>query len=209
MALPFTTEQFFGVFRAYNEAVWPAQLPLTVLAIVAIFLSIRPMRWSGEAIAGILGFFWLWIALTYHLHFFAEINPLAYAFGAASIIGALAFLWFGTIRRRLKFRVSLQSRGLVGLALVGYALVGYPIFSIYAGHRYPEFPTFGLPCPTTLFTVGLLCFLEPPFPRAPVVVPVVWSLVGVQAALLLGVPQDLGLLAAAAVGIHLWSVHRG
>lgn len=32
MQLPFTTEQFFDVFRAYNTAVWPAQLVLVVLA---------------------------------------------------------------------------------------------------------------------------------------------------------------------------------
>ncbi len=26
MELPFSVEQFFGVFREYNEALWPAQL---------------------------------------------------------------------------------------------------------------------------------------------------------------------------------------
>lgn len=26
MRLPFTIEQFYGVFRQYNEAVWPAQI---------------------------------------------------------------------------------------------------------------------------------------------------------------------------------------
>jgi hypothetical protein len=32
------------------------------------------------------------------------------------------------------------------------------------------------------------------------IVPILWALVGAQAALLLGVPQDLGLLVAAAIG---------
>jgi hypothetical protein len=64
-------------------------------------------------------------------------------------------------------------------------------------------PTFGLPCPTTLFTIGLLACLVPPYPRSTLVVPVLWCLVGAQAAFLLGVPQDLGLLVAAAVGAFL------
>ncbi len=32
MQLPFTVEQFFGVFQAYNSAVWPAQVFLLALA---------------------------------------------------------------------------------------------------------------------------------------------------------------------------------
>lgn len=49
----------------------------------------------------------------------------------------------------------------------------------------------------------MLAFAVPPCPRAAVLVPVLWCFVGVQAAFLLGVPQDLGLLVAVAVGIFL------
>jgi len=62
-------------------------------------------------------------------------------------------------------------------------------------------PTFGLPCPTTIFTIGLLMFACSPVPRSVFVVPVLWSLVGATAAFSLGVWQDLGLVAAAAVGL--------
>lgn len=36
MTLPFMVEQFYGVFRDYNTAVWPAQWFLMALAIVAL-----------------------------------------------------------------------------------------------------------------------------------------------------------------------------
>lgn len=198
MLLPFTVEQFFGVFRAYNETVWPAPWLLGALAVAALWLTTRPGRRSDQAISAILGVLWLWLGLAYHLAFFAAINPLAYAFAALSVAGGLAFLWFGAVRRRLRFRFSARGRGRAGLLLVAFALVIYPAWSALAGHRYPEFPTFGLPCPTTLFTIGLLAFLVPPYPRAALVAPLLWCLVGAQAAFLLGVPQDLGLLAAAA-----------
>jgi len=40
------------------------------------------------------------------------------------------------------------------------------------------------------------------------VVPVLWCLVGSQAAFLVGVPQDLGLIVAAVVGIALMAQSR-
>jgi hypothetical protein len=90
-----------------------------------------------------------------------------------------------------------------GVALVVFALVVYPAWSVRAGHGYPAMPTFGLPCPTTLFTIGVLALLVAPYPRSPLVVPLLWCLVGAQAAFLLGVQPDLGLLAAAAVAAFL------
>lgn len=198
--LPFTTQQFFAVFDAYNEAVWPAQVVLLALAVAAVLAVALRRPWSDRFVSAILALLWLWLALAYHLAFFAAINPLAYAFAAMSAAGALAFAWQGVVRRKLHFRFALDGRGTVGAALVVYALVIYPVWSVHAGHGYPAMPTFGLPCPTTLFTIGLLAFLVPPYPRSVLMAPVLWSLVGVQAAFLLGVHQDLGLFFAAAVG---------
>jgi Family of unknown function (DUF6064) len=79
----------------------------------------------------------------------------------------------------------------------------YPAWSWLSGQRYLETPTFGLPCPTTIFTMGLLAFLVRPYPRSPLVVPVLWSLIGVQAAFLLKVPQDFALAVVAVVGTVL------
>jgi len=201
--LPFTVEQFFGVFRAYNQAVWPVQWVLVALALVALVMAARPNRWSNQVVAAILGGLWLWLGLAYHLAFFSAINPVAYAFAAVSVAGGLAFVWFGVVRRQLRFRVSFQPRGWLGWALVTFSLAIYPAWAVVAGHRFPEFATFGLPCPTTIFTIGMLAFLVPPYPRWPLVAPVLWCFVGAQAAFLLAVPQDLGLLVAAVAGVFL------
>ena len=203
MQLPFTPDQFYNVFREYNEALWPSQLLLVGLAIVAAILVIRPRDWSGVVLSGILAFLWAWLALAYHLAFFAAINPLAYAFSALSLVGAFVFFWQGVVRRRLQFSWVGGVRAVVGAVLVIFALVVYPVWSWVAGHGYPSMPTFGLPCPTTIFTIGLLAFLAPPYPRSPFVVPVLWCLVGAQAAFLLGVHQDMGLIVAGLIGVVL------
>ena len=80
MKTPFTVEQFFGVFRDYNIAVWPAQVFSVALAVIVLVLVVAPQRWSGVAVPSSLVFLWARMALAYHLAFFSSINPLAYAF---------------------------------------------------------------------------------------------------------------------------------
>ena len=46
MQIPFTAEQFYGVFRDYNDAVWPAQVFLVALALAATLLALGPQRAS-------------------------------------------------------------------------------------------------------------------------------------------------------------------
>lgn len=203
MALPFSAAQFYEVFRTYNETVWPAQVFLLALAVAAFVLALWPRSWSGVVIACVLAFLWAWLALAYHLAFFSRINPLAYVFSGASFAGAAVFFWQGVVRRRLRFSWQKGARSMAGVALVVFALVVYPIWSWYAGHSYPYTPTFGLPCPTTLFTVGMLAFVVPSYPRSPLVVPVLWCFVGAQAAFLLGVSQDIALLVAGVFGLVL------
>lgn len=203
MKMPFTVDQFYGVFRDYNEMVWPSQLLLIGLSLIGVVMVIRPRSWSHMVVSGILAVLWAWLALVYHFAFFARINPLAYVFSALSLVGAAAFVWDGLVRRRLRYEWSGNIRSWTGAALIGFGLVIYPAWSWAAGHNYPYMPTFGLPCPTTLYTVGMLAFLVAPYPRTPHVVPILWSAIGAQAAFFLGVPQDLSLIVAGLIAIAL------
>jgi hypothetical protein len=204
--IPFTREQFYGVFSAYNNAVWPMQLPLLALGVLAVVLLIRQRHYTSVGVSAILAFLWVWQAVAYHLAFFTVINPLAYVFAAVFIAGAAVFCWQGVVRRTLNFKqseITLGWRMWLGWGLIIFAWFIYPAWTYLAGHRYPAFPTFGLPCPTTLFTIGLLAFLVKPYPRSVFIVPVLWCFVGSQAAFVFDVPADLGLIAAAVVGLLL------
>lgn len=203
MQLPFTPEQFFDVFRRYNEAVWPAQLALNLAALVAIGLLFRRRPAADRAITGILALLWAWTGIAYHLSYFSAINPAAFAFAAIFLAGAGAFLWAGVVRRRLAFGSDSALRRIVGGLLLVFALIVYPALAELLGHGYPAMPTFGLPCPTTIFSIGMLCFLATPFPRYVLAAPLLWAAVGSQAAFLLGVYQDLGLLLAGLVAVWL------
>jgi integral membrane sensor domain MASE1 len=53
--LPFTREQFLGVFVTYNDAIWPLQIVTYLLGIVVVVaLLFRHGRPSDRIIAGVL-----------------------------------------------------------------------------------------------------------------------------------------------------------
>lgn len=199
--LPFSSEEFLEVFARYNDAVWPMQWVLTSAALVCVGLLFCTKPWASRLISLLLAGLWLWMALAYHLALFSEINPAAWWFGILFLLGAVAFDWFGVINDRLRFKAALDAWTVAGAFLLIFALVIYPMIGYGAGRRYPAVPSFGLPCPTTIFTIGLLLFAQAPAPRAVFVVPVSWSVIGALAAFRLDMAEDLGLLGAGAAGV--------
>lgn len=192
--LPFTSDQFFGVFASYNRAFVVVVVALWLATIGTLaFVSRDPARRSGT-LSLFLGVLWLWNAVAYHALFFTRINPAAWLFAALFVVQALLF--FRTARRRTieYFSSTGWMRG-AGLALVGYSLA-YPFLTIALGHGYPRAPTFGVPCPTTILTIGLLASARDRLPFALVTIPIIWSFIGGSAARLLAVPADYVLLGA-------------
>jgi Family of unknown function (DUF6064) len=198
VTLPFTSEQFFGVFADYNRAVWPMPVVLVLLAAATLVLVWRRPRFSDLLVAGFLSFLWLWMALAYHIAFFARINPAAFLFAALFVIEAVLLARAGR-QGELSFRPVRDGRSLLAAVFVGYALVGYPLLCALMGQHYPATPTFGLPCPTTIFTFGVLLTARP-CPLRLLVIPAAWALLGSSAAWQLGVGADYALLVAGIVG---------
>jgi hypothetical protein len=93
---------------------------------------------------------------------------------------------------------------LLGLVLIAYATVGYTGLGYFLGHTWPSLPIFGVaPCPTTIFTFGALMLASGPLPLWLVAIPIVWAGIGASAAVLLNVPEDLGLLISGLLGAAL------
>jgi uncharacterized protein DUF6064 len=195
MPLPFGVADFLEVFARYNQAVWPAQVALELAALWAVVVALRHPGGGTRTIAVILGMLWLWMGLVYHLVFFRAINPAAVAFGAAFVAEGLLLCALPGWRRKVRFGWTPDASGLLGAVLIGYALIVYPLVGYALGHRYPTAPTFGLPCPTTILTLGLLVWARPR-PWSLLVIPLLWSAVGASAAVQLGMWEDLGLVAA-------------
>ena len=194
MKLPFSHSEFLDVFGAYNAALWPAA---TVLWIVTALLFLKWM-WTRQAdsraVASLLAVHWAWSGLAYHWAFFRSINPAAGLFAALFVVQAVFFAWLALAAERVRFTLDRSLRGGLGAVLVGYALV-YPFVGLAFGFRYPRMPMFGVPCPTTILTAGLL-LVASGSPRFINIIPIVWSAIGGSAAFVLGVRADLALIVA-------------
>lgn len=190
MALPFTRDAFMEVFAAYNEALWPFAAALWLLTAVAFVLLLRaPHR--RRLLTAVLAVHWAWAAVAYHLAFFTRINPAAWAFGALFLVQAALFARHALSPAGLRFPLERASIPLPAAALVAYALA-YPALVQIGGDAYPRIPTFGVPCPTTLLTIGFLLAADrPSFTLA--LVPILWSFIAGSAALQMGIRPDLAL----------------
>ncbi len=208
MHLPFTAEQFLDVFRRYNEAVWPAQIALIAVGLFTAFAALRAnvrrsWRWARVAIA-LLAALWLWSGIVFHKTFFASMTPAGEVFGSLFIAQAgllLLCLW----QNGSTFEPASRANVVASLVLMAYALLVYPAVGLALGQRYPALPTFGAPCPTTIFTFAVFCLLPAITPRF-AAVPVLWTLIASYAAFGFCVYEDLGLIVSAVTAIVV--IHR-
>ena len=205
MQLPFTREQFFDLFAAYNAALWPVVVALWIAstAVAVMLLSSRrpPDRW----VSAVLAAHWVWSAVAYHAVFFTRINAAAWLFSALFLVEGALLFWAGVVRGRLSFAPRRNAWTVVGFLLVAYSLL-YPAINVVQHQTWSRIPAFGVPCPTTIFTAGLLLLAERGSWRLSIV-PVVWSVIGGSAATLLGVRADYAL-PVAGLALAIFTVQR-
>ena len=205
MQLPFTREQFFDLFAAYNEALWPAAAALWTASAAICALRLSSARPGDRWISALLAGHWAWSALAYHVAFFTRINPAAWLFAALFLGQAVLFFRVGVVQRRLSFAPWGNAWAPLAWGLIAYSLA-YPAINALDHLTLLRIPTFGVPCPTTIFTAGVL-MLATPRSWSLSAVPVIWSAIGGSAAFLLGVHADMAL-PMAGMALAIFSVRR-
>jgi hypothetical protein len=123
MRLPFTREEFFDLFAAYNGALWPAVIALWVASVVAAVWLLVSRRSRDRWMSAVLTVHWAWSAVAYHAGFFTRINPAAWLFASVFLLQGAFFFWSGVIRGHLSFQSSRTAWTPIGWVLIAYALV--------------------------------------------------------------------------------------
>ena len=205
MQLPFTREQFFDLFAAYNGALWPSAIALWTASAAICALRLSACRPGDRWISALLAGHWAWTALAYHAAFFSRINPVAWLFAVLFLCEAVLFFRVGIMQRRLSFAPWGNAWAPLAWGLIAYSLA-YPAINVIDHRSLLRIPTFGVPCPTTIFTAGVLMLATPRFWSLSTV-PVIWSVIGGSAAFLLGVHADVALPIAGIV-LAIFSVRR-
>jgi hypothetical protein len=207
--LPFDRDALLSLLSRYNEAVWPWQVLWLALAFAALGLLHPATRtaFKTRGVAAILAGLWAWMAVVFHFAFFRTIQPAAWLFGAVSLLQAAGLAWYGVVHDGFAADASAPPapwRTAAAWALIGYALLAYPMLGWEQGLRFPATPTFSVPGPTTIYTVGLMLLAGPAVPRVLFIVPVLWALVGSMTAMTLGLTQDLMLWLAGIAAV--WAI---
>jgi hypothetical protein len=190
MTLPFSHAEFLAVFEAYNLGLWPYTATLWVLAVAAFGLALIGRR-GQRPVTAILAVQWAWSGIAYHLVHFSVINAAAIIFGVLFLVQALLLCqaaWHGT----LQYAWRPTARSLCGAVIAAYGLA-YPAMAAWLVGGFPRMPTFGVPCPTTLFTTGLL-LMATPLRASLFIIPLIWAVIGGSAALLFGMTPDFALI---------------
>lgn len=198
MKIPFTTDQFFEIFETYNNAVFPVQFFWILLGLIAIFIIYSIKSAKNSAIGLFLGFLWLWTGIVYHLIFFSKINPGAYLFGGLFLLQGIFFI-IETIRGKLSFSMNKETSSLTGVFFIVFGLLIYPVISYFLEGSLDNTISLGLPCPTTIFTFGLLMVSRNNMSRYLLIIPSLWALIGTGAAVNFGVYQDYMMIVVAII----------
>jgi hypothetical protein len=201
----FTLEQFLEMISRYNTTFWPLQLVAYLLGAVAVILAIRMSSYSSKAILAILALFWLWVGIVFNWAFFSPLYPMAVLFVVLFAIEGVMLAFTGLSRQTLTFKPRADARSAVGALLVVYSMLGYPAIEYLLGRGFPDLLPFGLvPCPMTVFTLGILLWADEKPPWYVIAIPILYSLSGVIP-IWKGIVEDIGLVAAGLSAIFMVS----
>jgi len=198
MKVPFTTEQFLSVFDNYNSNIFPIQLILAIFGILAVYTLHKNIKNSTPLISGVLGFLWIWMGVVYHFAYFTSINKAAWGFGGLFIIQGLLFIATGIFKPKFEYVINKNTRSVIGEFLAIFGLLLYPAIGLMILGDVNKTISLGLPCPTTIFTFGFMILATAKFPKYLLIIPSIWSLIGLSAVFNFGIYQDLMLIVSAA-----------
>jgi hypothetical protein len=179
------------------------QIIFYLLATAVVYLIFRKIKNSGKIVSIFLSLLWIWVGTVYHIIYFSTINKAAYLFGSLFILEGIIFFIYGFVNNKLVLIYSKDIFSITGILFILYALLIYPVLGYFFGREYRYSITLGLPCPTTIFTFGILLLIKKKISLAVLSIPLIWSLIGLSAVLNFSVYEDFGLLISGLIGITL------
>ena len=173
-----STEVFWARVGSYNEALWPMQVTLIIVAVFLTYrLVARPGPRTDAWIKAFLSFAFAWngtVVFLVHLR-----NPISMAIGTPLFL--LVAILFAVDIRAQKTAFSLpearwgQVLTFAWLALVAsYPLIGWA----FLGHVYPRTLLPTMPCPLTVFAITLVAAAAPRADKKVFVALLPWALLG-------------------------------
>lgn len=133
----------------------------------------------------------------YHISFFTSINKAAYGFGGLFILQGIIFLIESIVRNKLEFSFKGNTKDNIGYFFIIFGLLIYPVISYLLENYLDKTITPGLPCPTTILTFGFLMLTDKKLSKYTLIIPSIWAIIGISAAINFRIYQDYVMIIAA------------
>jgi hypothetical protein len=135
------------------------------------------------------------------------INKAAFIFGLIFIVQSILFLYEFILRNKIEFNFINRFQAISGYFLIIFGAIIYPATGLIAGKDFDTTISLGLPCPTVIYTFGILILAGKSLPKYLLIIPAIWSLIGFFAAINFGIYQDVVLPLSAFTAIYILYYH--
>jgi hypothetical protein len=117
------------------------------------------------------------------------------------VVQGLLILYNSLVTERLRFSYGTQIKDYIAYILIAYGLIIYPVIIFFVEGSFCETIVLGLPCPSTIFTFGLIILTTQKFPKYLLIIPSIWAVIGLSAAIHIGVIQNVMIIISAIVAV--------
>jgi hypothetical protein len=151
-----SAEMFWTGVARYNEALWPVQAAMIVLAAILTYrMFARPGPRTDVWMKAFLSFAFLWNAVVFFLFYVR--NPISTFTGVPLFLAVAAFFAIDIWAKRTAFHMP-DARWKRALTILWLALVAfYPVIGwAFLGHAYPRMLLPMMPCPLTVYAIALV-----------------------------------------------------
>ena len=180
-----STGTFWTRVGAYNEATLPIQAVMIIAAVILTYLVFaKPGKKTDVWMKAFLAFAFAWNGVVFFLIFLR--NPVSMFTGAPLFIVVAALFIVDIFTKKTQFRLP-DAKWRKVLTVLWILLVFlYPLIGWALGHAYPRTCTPMMPCPLTVFALGLVAAATPNVDKKVFIALLPWAL--------LGLPKCLGAL---------------
>jgi len=171
-----STETWWDQIEAYNNAIFPMQIIIVVIAAVLTYLLfVKPDTKTNNMMKAYLSFTFAWNGIIFFLIFGKEL-PGTFLGAPLCILIAILFVW-DIFANKTQFRVpDIKWQRYLMMLWILLAFL-YPLIGFALGHYYPKTCIFGvMPCPTTVFALALLAAAIPKIDKKVYILLLVWAL---------------------------------
>jgi len=180
-----TTETFWNQMGAYNEATFPVQIIMVVIAMILIyFIFAKPSNKANNFMKVFLSFAFAWNGIVFFLIY---AKSAISTFFAAPLFIIVAILFVVDIfTKKIEFRLSsIKQQKYITIFWVLLAFL-YPLIGLTLGHFYPKVCMPLAPCPLTVLAIALVTAAIPKVDKKVYVLLLPWAL--------MSLPKCLGAL---------------